>query len=365
MRTGTLVTTTTRAAAEAALKNPATFSSLDAIGLGNVRPLIPLQVDPPRHVTYRKILDPIFAPREMAKWEPQIAKLVNDHIDGFVDEGACNFTDQLAVPLPSQVFLTLLGAPLVDLPELLRMKEGIIRPVPEGEVPLDDPLAALTAGEPMRKATAKDIYAYFEDLIAERRRSPREDIVSRFLETEIDGVRLSDEEILDIGFLFLIAGLDTVTDSLTCFYAFLAQHPEHSKELAIRPEIIPAAVEELLRWESPVPGVIRVAAESGEIEGVPVEAGDYVTVSIGSANTDPSFLEDANVVRFDRETNPHIAFGAGVHRCLGSHLARQELRVVLREWHRRIPDYTLRPGSGLHYTTGLRSVENLQLVWNT
>jgi cytochrome P450 len=163
--------------------------------------------------------------------------------------------------------------------------------------------------------------------------------------------------------LFLIAGLDTVTDSLTCFYAFLARNAEYRRRIAQDASIIPRAVEELLRWETPVAGALRVATTDGEVIGCPVKAGDMVSVMLGAANVDPAEFEDAFEVNFDRETNRHIAFGGGVHRCLGSHLARRELRVTLREWHRRIPEYQLKPGIELHYPAGLRSVENLELVW--
>jgi cytochrome P450 len=127
--------------------------------------------------------------------------------------------------------------------------------------------------------------------------------------------------------------------------------------------VIPSAVEELLRWETPVPGVPRFATRDTELGGCPIKTGDAVTISVGAANVDGAEFPDAFTVRFDREANPHLAFGGGIHRCLGSHLARRELRVTLREWHRRIPEYELKPGLELRYQPGLRLVENLELVW--
>jgi cytochrome P450 len=124
-------------------------------------------------------------------------------------------------------------------------------------------------------------------------------------------------------------------------------------------------VEELLRWESPVPGVPRFCTGDTELAGCPIKTGDAVQVLVGAANVDPAAFADGFDVRFDRETNPHIAFGGGVHRCLGSHLARRELRIMLREWHRRIPEYELKPGVVPQYAMGLRHVENLELVWET
>jgi cytochrome P450 len=131
------------------------------------------------------------------------------------------------------------------------------------------------------------------------------------------------------------------------------------------PSIIPRAVEELLRWETPVAGTARAATGDSVVAGCPITPGSIVFVSIGAANVDPEVFGDPFDVRFDREDNRHLAFGGGVHRCLGSHLARRELRIALREWHRRIPDYELKPGIELHYPPGLRSVENLELIWST
>jgi cytochrome P450 len=201
-------------------------------------------------------------------------------------------------------------------------------------------------------------------MLDERQRRPTDDILTHFLAAEIDGDRLSREDILDICFLFLIAGLDTVSDSLTCFYAFLATHAGHRRKIVDDPAIIPAAVEELLRWETPVPGTPRMATVDFDIGGQVIPAGTMVNVCIGAANVDPAEFSDPMQVRFDRTPNRHLAFGGGVHRCLGSHLARRELRVTLREWHRRIPEYSLNPGHGeLEYSPGLRHVKDLALCW--
>ncbi len=177
----------------------------------------------------------------------------------------------------------------------------------------------------------------------------------------MEGDRLTREDILDILFLFLIAGLDTVTATLDCMFSFLAQHPEHRRQLVENPDVIPNAIEELLRWETPVMGIARVAVSDTELSGCPVHAGDQVMVMIGSANTDEAEFPDGDVVRFDRDVNPHIAFGGGIHRCLGSHLARLELRVALREWHKRIPEYEIESGHTLVYTPGIRSIDHFPM----
>jgi cytochrome P450 len=145
--------------------------------------------------------------------------------------------------------------------------------------------------------------------------------------------------------------------------SYLAQHPDQRRQLVDDPGLIPHAVEEMLRWETPVQGVVRVTTGPTEIGGCPLPAGQVVTVMLGSANTDERAWDDVDTVDFDRAENRHIAFGGGAHRCLGSHLARMELRVVLDEWHGAIPEYRLRDGVELHYSTGLRAVENLELIW--
>ena len=134
--------------------------------------------------------------------------------------------------------------------------------------------------------------------------------------------------------------------------AFLAQHDGHRRQLVDDPASIPNAIEEMLRWETPVPGVVRLATQDTELSGCPVGAGQHVILLLGSANTDERAWERADEVDFDREVVKHLAFGGGVHRCLGSHLARLELRVALEEWHARIPEYAIAPGTELEYSPG-------------
>jgi cytochrome P450 len=351
------VVAASRAAVDEVLRNPASYTSRDLVQLGNVRPLIPLSVDPPEHLKYRKILDPLFAPKKMDAIEEDVAARVNHFIDAFIDKGACNFTEELAVLFPSAVFLGLMGLPWEELDNLLRLKDGIMRPG-GGKA---DPAEQMR----IRDEIGQEIYVYFDAILDEREKEPEQDILTQFLRAEVEGEKLSREEILDICFLFLIAGLDTVTYSLTLFFAHLSRHPEHRRQIVADPSVIPRAVEELLRWETPVAGTARAATGDSVVAGCPITPGSIVFVSIGAANVDPEVFGDPFDVRFDREENRHLAFGGGVHRCLGSHLARRELRIALREWHRRIPDYELKPGIELHYPPGLRSVENLELIWST
>jgi cytochrome P450 len=351
-----------RSNTEYLLRHHEEFSSAIDMGLGNVRPLIPLNVDPPKHSKYRKLLDPLFAPRRMDEQEEDITNRANGYIDTFIDRGECNFSEEFAELFPSSVFLGLMGLPEEELRMFLNMRDGILHPEKFDENALIDP----DARTKVMNATGQEIYEYFGNLVDERTKKPADDIITRFVQSEIDGERLTRDDILDICFLFLIAGLDTVSDTLTCSYAYLAQHPGHRQQIVDDPSIIPSAVEELLRWESPVAsGVPRQAAGPVVLPtGVTVSAGTSVVPNYGAANMDPEAYDDPLEVRFDRENNPHIAFGGGVHRCLGSHLARRELRVTLREWHRRIPEYRLKPGhEQLEYPPGLRHVKDLTLTW--
>jgi cytochrome P450 len=345
-----------RGAVEYALTHPEEFSSgMEAVDLGQSVPLIPLQVDPPEHRKYRRLLDPIFAPRHMNVLEPDITRLVNELIDEVIEKETCEFASSFAVPLPSSVFLRLVGLPLSELDTFLEMKDGILRPSGND---LDEIKAS-------QKAAGKRIEDYFAEAVKDRQLHPRDDLLSMFLEAEVDSERLTVEEILGICFLFILAGLDTVTDTLECFIARLAQHPEERRQIVDDPAIIPSAIEELLRWETPVTTVARVTTRDIEIGGCPIKAGENVGVVIGSANTDEESVPGWDQVDLLRSPNRHLAFGGGVHRCLGSHLARLELRIALREWHRRIPDYSIVPGTELVYQMGLRQIDELPLVLGT
>ena len=338
------------------LRHPEIFSSnIDAVSIGQDRPLIPLQVDPPDHAKYRRMMDPHLGPREVAHLEDDTRRLVNEIIDGFIESGPCNVHADFSVPLPCTVFLRILGLPLDELDRFLRWKDDIIRP---GGGLMDPEEAAA-----LRVETGKQIYAYFAQAIADRRESPRDDLLSSFVHEEVDGRTMSDEEMLDTCFLFLLGGLDTVTSTLDCSIAYLAAHPDRRDQLVADPALISDAVEELLRHQTPVMQVLRLVEQPHELHGVAMQPGDTVMVMIGAANVDGDEFVDGDEVVFGREANRHLAFGGGPHRCLGSHLARLELRIALEEWHRRIPDYVVPEGTELAFSPGIREVGHLPLTF--
>jgi cytochrome P450 len=340
-----------------ALRHPEIFSSEMEmqLALGTERPMIPQQIDPPAQTRYRKLLDPHFSRKRMSALEPALRAQANALIDRFEADGRCDFDPAFAIPLPCSAFLSLLGLPQSDLELFLRLKNGIIRPGGD----LRDPESMLQ----IRKESGRQIYAYFEEVIRDRRAQPREDLMSELVRLEAGGERLSETELLDICFLMLLAGLDTVTATLGCNIAYLAANPEQRRRLVDEPALIPNAVEELLRWETPVTGVPRVVKRAVTVGGVELREGELVTLLLGASNVDASEFPDAMRVDFDRERNRHLAFGGGPHRCLGSHLARMELRVALEEWHRRIGDYAIEPGATPRYSPGIREVLHLPLVW--
>jgi cytochrome P450 len=338
-----------------ALKHPEVFSSASAVDIGQDQPLIPLQVDPPEHAKYRRLLDPEFSPRRIAEIEDDARRLVNGLIDRFADRGECDFHEEFATPLPSTIFLRLMGLPQSDLPTFLQWRDNTIRPDVE---PGDFEAAAR-----IREETGHAITRYFEEAIAERRRRPDDGLLSRLVHAQIDGRPLDQRELLGICHLLLLGGLDTVTATLDCSVAYLATHPEHRRRLVEDPGSTAAVVEELLRAETPVMMVVRTVKEDTELRGVSLQKGDSVTVLLGAADRDPEEFPHPDEVDFDRVQNRHLAFGGGPHRCLGSHLARMELRVGIEEFHRRVPEYRIAPGAELRYSPGIRQTESLPLVF--
>jgi cytochrome P450 len=336
-----------------ALKHPEVFSSHELIDLGGEYPLIPLSVDPPDHAKYRRLLDPEFSPKKMAALEPEIRERVNERIDSFIDRGECDFHEEFASPLPSSFFLALTGLPQTDLEQFLEWRDDNIRPAGD----------TFEEQDQVRAAASRAIEAYFVDALEEKRRNPDDRLFTRLVQGEVDGRPLTHAELLGACHLLLLGGLDTVTATLDCMIVHLATHPEQRDAIVADPSLVPIAVEELLRHQTPVMMVPRKIKQDCVFGNVELTAGDSVTLLIGAANADSAEFEDAAEARFDRGSNRHLAFGGGAHRCLGSHLARLELRVALEEFHARIPDYRIAEGAEVHYSTGIRQTEHLPLVF--
>ena len=284
-----------------------------------------------------------------------MVEVADELIDRFVDETEIDFYQAFCVPLPSRIFLELMGLPHDRLADFLEFKDAAIRP--KGHSPAE------------QMAYQREVIGRMNDYLnAEFDRrlesdDPGDDLIGGFLTVEIDGDRLTREDILDIVFLLLIAGLDTVSSSLSLMVSYLARHPDQRQQLVDDPTLLPAAIEELLRTETPVPMGGRFASADFEVNGKQVKAGDMVAVFWAAANVDPDAFDDPMTVDFERPGNRHITFAAGFHRCLGSHLARMELRAALATWHRRVPEYSIAPGKEPIYNhDGVRIVDPLPLV---
>jgi cytochrome P450 len=341
---------------EYALKNPRLFSSRKAFdAVGSPLPMVPIAFDPPEHRRYRRILQPFFGPRGTAAWQPRVRALVGELIDRIIDRGECDLVADLAVPLPAEVFLTLFGLPLEDLDRLVAWKEGLLAS------PMLNP-----AGQPSEEIVrvGAELFEYLVGHIEQRRgQADSDDLLGRMLAAAGEE-RLTDEELLGMSFLFVLAGLDTVTSALSTAFATLAADPRLRQQIAADPAVIPDAVEELLRMDGPVVFLPRVTTQDVTLPDQFIPAGSNVQVAIAVANRDPAEHPDPDEIDFGRQER-HFAFGGGPHRCLGSHLARMEMREVLAEWHRRIPEYKLAPETipRVAWPTGLVGLDSLPLVF--
>jgi cytochrome P450 len=322
------------------LRKPEIFSSypnnlVDA-GAGK---FLPLELDPPEHTAFRAALQPLFSPTRMRELEVEIRRIVNELISEFAARGSAEYISEFAHELPTRVFLALMGWPLSDAPVFTEATEIALNGRP-GDTP--------EQANESRMQAAFQMFGYFGKVIAERRTggADLDDITSRVLrnEIEVDGRErpLTDEELARMFFLLLIAGLHTVQGSLAWAVLHLSQNPDQRKLLVEDPGLVPAAVEEVLRYEAAVSMGRRAVADT-EIGGVAVREGDQLLVMLCSANRDATQFHEPDAMRIDRTPNRHLTFGSGPHRCLGSHLARIELRIALEELHRRIPDYALDP----------------------
>jgi cytochrome P450 len=338
-----------------AMRHPEYFTSEDMHLYLGEQPQIPLEVDPPQHTKYRRLLNPQFVPREIEKLEPEVRGTVRELIDGFAGRGSCDFHEELATPLPSSIFLPLMGLPREDLPKFLQWRDDNVRPAVE---PGD-----FEGAERIRRQASREMNEYFRAAIELRRAEPNDGLLSQIVQWKIDGEPMSERELLGMSHLLLIGGLDTVTATLDCMIAFLATHPDHRREIVDDPDRIPAAVEEMLRWLTPVMVVPRSVAQDVELRGVQLKAGDSVQLVLGAANDDEDEFGPSEV-DFARDPNRHLAFGGSHHLCLGAHLARLELRVALDEFHRRIPNYRIADGAEIHYSLGIRQAEHLPLEFD-
>jgi cytochrome P450 len=345
---------TSWAAVEEGARHPEVFSSARAFDtLGSPLPLVPIAIDPPDHVRYRRLLDPFFAPRRLAPLEPRLRTQIGELIDGLADRPAFDVIADLAVPYPSQVFLTLFGLPLSDRERLLAWKDGLLKAI--------DPTGGELAPDAMEAAIG--LFEYVQRSVTERRHGDGDDLMTQLLQVTDEG-GLTDEDVIGLSFLFVLAGLDTVTAAIGFALSHLAVDADLRRTVAADLTLVPAFVEEVLRLELPAPMPPRVATHDHVVGDVVIREGSRVHLNFATANRDPAVRDHPDRLDITREANRHFAFGAGVHRCLGSHLARMELRLVLEEFLRRIPDFSLAPGASgaIPWPRGTLGFDELPIV---
>ncbi|MET0241632.1 MAG: cytochrome P450 [Sphingobium sp.] len=309
--------------------------------------ILPLEVDPPEHRKYRAIVDPLVTPKAIMAMEGRIRVLANDLLDKIVDKGECEFAKDFGRQLPVGVFLDLMGLPRDMMDEFVRWAMGLLHAQ-------DKQIAGQVMGE---------VTVYLNKVIAEKRANPDEFLVSAIVNGKPGGEPMSDREIFGFVFFVFIAGLDTVFATLNNMWVWLAENPDRRQEIIDSPDNINNIVEELLRVYT-VTFSGRTLTQDCEIRGVKMKKGDRVTSVLPACNYDAEIFPDPTEVKFDRPRKPILAFAGGVHSCMGAHLARLEIKICLQEWLKRIPDFTLKPGTTIeYYPGGVVGPKSVPLVW--
>jgi cytochrome P450 len=315
------------------LKDQATWSAEGRIrrqpdGLEQPPPNM-LSSDPPNHTRLRGLVSQAFTPRMIELLEPRIYQIAEQLIDEIAARGEADIVDALAYPLPVIVIAEILGIPPEDREDFKRWSDDIVSSLGSG----------IGGQREAQTETVETMRAYFTKLIEERRANPRSDLISGLVKAELDGSRLSFPEMLSMLILLLVAGNETTTNLIGNAIIEFMNHPDQLQRVYDNPALLPAAVEEVLRFSSPVQMTARVATRDVEVRGKTIEKGQFTLVWLGSANRDESQFANPDVFDVGRTPNRHIAFGHGIHFCLGAPLARMEARIALEVFLRRITDF--------------------------
>ncbi len=333
-------------------KNDVFSSSILARITGLIMGHTIIEMDEPEHHRNRALVQKAFSPKAMERWSTEVvAPVVSRLIDVFADRGSAELIRELFWPFPTHVIGEMLGLPKADLPLFSRKAAELIGIITD----IDRGLAA-----------SQWLYAYFAEIIAERRKDPREDIISVLVQAELDGEVLTDVEIVTFLRLLLPAGAETTYRASSNVMFGLLSNPDQLAAVRDDRTLVPRAVEEGLRWEAPITNSTRIAVCDTEVEGTLIPAGAPIMLSLGSANRDPSRWGDPD--RFDifRQPQGHMAFGFGSHICLGMHLARMEMRVALNAVLDRLPNVRFDPEAGEPLIRGLsfRAPNELPVLFN-
>jgi len=319
-------------------KRPLLFSSMQGINLQLVAaeelPTIQtmmLGMDPPKHSKYRRLVSGAFTPRTIAQLEPHIRQIARRIVDEVAAKGECEFVNEIAAELPLQVIAEFLGVPDEERGRIFHLSNRLIG--------FDDPEFQTSPDD--GKIAATEMWLYANQLARARRTSPRDDIVSVLVSAEVEGEKLSELEFNNFFLLLAVAGNETTRNLISGGMLALLEHPRELRRLQSDPSLLPTAVEEMLRWVTPVAHFRRTATEDTAIRGQRIAAGERVVMFYPSANRDEEVFRAPERFDITRTPNDHLAFGIGQHFCLGSQLARLEIRIMFEELLRRLPEIEL------------------------
>ena len=309
--------------------------------------MIPLEIAAPDHRKFRNILDPMLSPRGVLALEADIRTLANDLIDKFVDRGECEFTEEFARLLPVSVFLNFMDLPLSKIDQFVEWVVALIQ----------------FADFARAKEIMGEIEEYLLTVIEEKRAHPDDKAISRIVHATFDGQPMEERDVFGFTFFLFIAGIDTVYAALNNSWLWMARNPDRVRELVGAPDNRDAQVEELLRAFAPTFSA-RYLTKDLELDGVLMKAGDSFMSFLPACNYDPEVWENPREIDFNRQRKPILTFTGGVHSCMGGHLARLEFKIGLEEWLKRIPEFSLKPGTEIKYTpSGVVGPDKLPLVW--
>jgi cholest-4-en-3-one 26-monooxygenase len=320
-------------------KEPLLFSSAGGITLRPAgAPLPPptdilVLQDPPKHGPMRRVANASFTPRGVRARRDDLEAIAVEILDDALQDDEIDFVDRIAAPFPLAVVAAVLGAPRTDVADLFRWTNEIIgKDDPEYRREGESP------GQTIKRARG-ELHGYLRSLIGERRENPKDDLVSLLLGADLEGQPLSDAVLLAYAELLVEAGNETTRNAISGGLLALAENPGEWEKLRANPDIVPDAVEEILRWVSPISHFTRIATEDAKVRGMTIPAGEQVALYFASANRDEDVFDDSFAFRIDRKPNPQLAFGFGEHFCMGAQLARVEIEVMYRHLLQRIESF--------------------------
>ena len=342
-----------------ALEKPQIYSSAQGIFVGapdeiaNMFEAV-IMMDPPRHTQMRMLVNRAFTPRRIAELAPRILGIANALIDDFIDRGSCDLVDDFAAPLPTIVIAELLGVPTEDQKMFKERSNALVNDAGRPTDELD----------PARMVPFLELIQYLNQVFEERRKQPRDDLMSALLAAEVEGQKLTQTELTSFALLLLVAGNETTTNLLGNGFQMMYDHPDQRARLAANPDELPHAIEEFLRFESPAAGLARTLTQDVELHGQTMRQGQKVMLLYGSANRDERQFDAPDVMDTSRKPTQHLAFGYGTHFCLGASLARLESRIGFEQLLARAPEYKLLTGAERN-AGGIRGFMHLPAEFET